>query len=115
VNALPAEQVERRRVPLAAVYELISVPPKSESPAVQRIAVRGTSAVATLLRHNCTGAAIGNAESANLFARAADVARSVPVYRLEITRDLTRLPEIIAQLNRWHLGKLVGDVGALIR
>lgn len=109
VNALPAEQVERRRVPLAAVYELTSVPPKSGSPAVQRIAVKGASAVAALLRHNCTGAAIGLAESTNLFARAADVARSVPVYRLEITRDLTRLPEVIEQLNRWHSEPRSGD------
>jgi len=103
VSSLPEHQVERRRLPLAAVYEITQATPDPEAPAVRRIAVNGAAAVAILLRHNRLGTAIGASESANLFTRAADLARSVPVYRLEITRDLTRLPEVAEQINAWHL------------
>jgi hypothetical protein len=102
VNALPQAQIEMRRVPLAALYELVPVPPSDGVRAARRIRVNGAAAVATLLRHIGTGTAVGSAEAMNLFSRAADVARSVPVYRLEIVRDFARLPEVVEQINEWH-------------
>jgi hypothetical protein len=102
VNELPSEQVELRRLPLGAVYELTPVAPREGVPAVERIRVKGTAAVGTLLRHHRAGTAIGGAESTNLFVRASDIVRSVPVYRLQIARDFSRLPHVVDQIRQWH-------------
>jgi hypothetical protein len=102
VNELPAHQVEMSRLPLGAVYELAPVPSGPGVPAAERIRVTGPAAVSTLLRHHRAGTAIGSAESMNLFVRASDIVRSVPVYRLQIARDFNRLPDVVAQLRAWH-------------
>jgi hypothetical protein len=102
VNELPPEQVEISRIPLGAVYELAPVPNGEHVPAVERVRVSGTAAVGTLLRHHRAGTAIGAGESMNLFMRASDIVRTVPVYRLQIARDFNRLPEVVAQLRTWH-------------
>ena len=71
-------------------------------PPVERVRVKGTAAVGTLLRHHRAGTAIGGSESINLFVRASDIVRTVPVYRLQIARDFTRLPEVVTQIRGWH-------------
>jgi len=60
--------------------------------------------VGTLLRHHRAGTAIGGAESMNLFVRASDIVRAVPVYRLQIARDFNRLFEVVDQIRGWHSG-----------
>jgi hypothetical protein len=102
VNELPSDQVEQRRLPLAAVYELTPVPAGDGVPPVERIRVKGTAAVGTLLRHHRAGTAIGGSESMNLFVRASDIVRTVPVYRLQVARDFERLPDVVDQIRRWH-------------
>jgi hypothetical protein len=83
------------------VYELAPVASGPDVPAVERIRISGTAAVGTLLRHHRAGTAIGNTESMNLFLRASDIVRNVPVYRLQVARDFQRLPEVVAQLRAW--------------
>lgn len=102
VNELPSDQVEMRRLPLSAVYELAPVLSGPDVPPVERIRVRGIAAVGTLLRHHRAGTAIGGAESTNLFVRASDLVRTVPVYRLQIARDFSRLPQVVDQIRTWH-------------
>ena len=102
VTALADSQVETRRVPLAAIYELAAVPSANEMPAARRVRLSGGVAVTTLLRHHKTGIVLGQAESRNLFDRAAEIARHVPIYRLEVARDFERLPEVISQVFSWH-------------
>jgi hypothetical protein len=103
VNELPPDQVAFRRLPLGAVYELTPVTADAGVAAVERERVTGTAAVATLLRHHRAGTAIGSVESMNLFIRASDIVRQVPVYRLHVARDFTRLPEVVAQIRAWHM------------
>jgi len=102
VNELPPDQVEMRRLPLSAVYELAPVSSGPNVPPVERIRVKGTAAVGTLLRHHRAGTAIGGAESMNLFVRASDIVRLVPVYRLQVARDFSRLPDVVEQIRAWH-------------
>jgi hypothetical protein len=109
VNELPPDQVEMRRLPLSAVYELSPVPSGPNVPAVERIRVTGPAAVGTLLRHHRAGTAIGGSESMNLFVRASDIVRLVPVYRLQVARDFTRLPDVIAQIRDWHSAPRTSD------
>jgi len=102
VNELPSDQVERRRLPLGAVYELTPVPSLPDGRVVQRTPVKGTAAVGLILRHHRAGAAIGGSESINLFTRASDIVRHVPIYRLEVVRDFGRLDEVVTQIRNWH-------------
>jgi hypothetical protein len=110
VNEFPPEQVERRRVPLGAIYELSPVATLPDAEPARRTRVTGTSAVALLLRHHRAGTAIGAAESLNLFVRASDIVRRVPVYRLEVVRDFGRLGDVVNRLRDWHT--VSGGVGA---
>ena len=55
VNELPSGQVERRRLPLGAIYELAPVPAGEGVPPVERIRVKGTAAVGTLLQTSSRG------------------------------------------------------------
>jgi hypothetical protein len=102
VNELPSQQVERRRLPLAAIYELAPVPAGAGVPAVERIPIKGPAAVPALLRHNKIGASIASAETMNLFVRTSDIVRTVPVYRLQVARDFSRLAEVADQIREWH-------------
>jgi hypothetical protein len=112
VSELPDTQVERRRLPLGAIYELAPVPAGPDVAPVRRIRVKGTAAVATLFRHNRTGSAIGGAESTNLFLRASDIVRMVPVYRLEVARDFTLLSHVVDEIMSWHSAADADAAGA---
>ena len=112
VNELPPDQVEQRRLRLGAIYELSPVPAGPDTPAVERIRVTGAAAVSMLLRHNRAGGAIGASDSMNVFLRAGDIVRAVPVYRLQIARDFDRLPDVVTQLRAWHASPDAGDVRA---
>jgi hypothetical protein len=103
VNELPPNQVERRRLPLGAVYELTPVAALPSRDVVQRTQVKGTAAVGLVLRHHRAGTAIGGAESVNLFTRATHIVRTVPIYRLEVVRDFDRLGEVVARIREWHV------------
>jgi len=109
VNELPSNQVETRRLPLGAVYEIVPVPAGPGVPPVERIRFRGTAAVGTLLRHHKIGTAIGSSESMTLFLRASEIVRSVPVYRLQIARDFDQLPHVVAQIRKWQSEPLTDD------
>jgi hypothetical protein len=76
---------------------------------VERIRVTGAAAVGTLLRHHRAGNAIGKAETMNLFLRASDIVRAVPVYRLQVARDFERLPEVVDQIRQWHSAAISVD------
>jgi len=110
VNELPSQQVERRRLPLGAIYELAPVPSGEGGPPVERMRVKGAAAVSTLLRHHRAGTAIASAETVNLFMRASDIVRTVPVYRLQVARDFDRLPEVVDQIRQWHSATASADV-----
>jgi hypothetical protein len=112
VNELPSDQVEMRRLPLSAVYELSPVPSGPNVPPVERVRVKGTAAVGTLLRHHRAGTAIGGSESMNLFVRASDIVRLVPVYRLQVARDFTRLPDVVEQIRAWHSAPRTSGAGS---
>jgi len=108
VSELPPEQVELRRLPLAAVYELSPVPDAPGTPAAERLRITGTAAVSTLLRHNRAGGIVGTADSMAVFLRASDIVRTVPVYRLHVVRGFDRLTEVVAQIRSWHAAAETG-------
>jgi hypothetical protein len=112
VNELPPDQVEMRRLPVSAIYELTPVPAGPNVPPAERIRVKGTDAVGTLLRHHRAGTAIGGSESMNLFLRASDIVRTIPVYRLHVARNFTQLPDVVEQIRTWHSAPRTSDAAS---
>ena len=55
------------------------------------------------------GTAIGGSDSMQLFLRASDIVRAVPVYRLHVARDFTQLPGVVEQIRTWHSAARTSD------
>src|SRR5690606_18569234 len=88
-------------VPLTAVYLLAPVPADAERPA-HRARLDGAAATLALLGNARAGALAAQAWAPALLDRCAAVAAGTAVYRLEIARDLSRLPSVVETLLGWH-------------
>ncbi len=97
----PADRVMDCPARLSAIYLLASIP-EPRPAAVRRERLSEIHAALTLIRHAKLGPLLGRVESAVLFRRATSLARTVPVYLLEVVRDFGRLPEVVAQIMEWH-------------
>jgi hypothetical protein len=102
VTDLPADRRANAPVPLSALYLLAPRPTSGESDAVKRIPIDPMQATLALVGHGKLATLIRGQHAAECIRRAAEVARGVPVYRLEVTRDFSRLPEVVEQLRAWH-------------
>ncbi|HEU6453702.1 MAG TPA: hypothetical protein VFT57_19955, partial [Gemmatimonadaceae bacterium] len=58
------------------------------------------------------GSMLGGSQAARIFERAATLASTVPVYRLETVAGLDRLNDVVAQLQEWHGAASVPPVAA---
>ena len=96
--------VAHTRTPLAAVYMLAPVKQADGNNAARRERLRAVPATVALVRHAKLGSLLGGIEAARLLDQASRVAHVVPVFHLEIARDLDRLPEAVATIMSWHAG-----------
>ncbi|CAN5537953.1 hypothetical protein BH24GEM3_BH24GEM3_07830 [soil metagenome] len=102
LDLLPDDRLMLGPVPLAAVYLLKpSQPAAAEDPA-HRTQLPPLHAALALLREAKLGALLGESEAAILLDRVAAIARTVPVYTLELVRGWELLPRAVAQLLAWH-------------
>ena len=90
------------RTPLAAVYLLAPVKELRGDTAAGRERLGAVPATVALVRHAKLGSLLGGAEAARLLDQASKVAHVVPVYLLQIARDLDRLPDAVATIMSWH-------------
>ena len=97
------------RLPLSAVYLLTPARGDAGGPAARRDRLPAVPATLALVRHAKLGGLVGGVEAARLLDQAGHVAQSVPVYRLELARDLDRLPDAVAEIIRWHTGDAGSD------
>ena len=88
--------------PLSAVYLLAPASFAQGEPAARRDRLGSVPATVALLRHAKLGPLLGGAEAARLLDQASNVAHVVPVYRLEIARNLDRLPDAVSLIMSWH-------------
>ena len=102
VANLPSSGVTSKRCRLAALYELSPRDSLESEHAARRVRLPDGTAVMRLLRHPKIGESLGRVERMATFDRAARVARQVPIYRLEIAHDFSRLPEAVRQIMSWH-------------
>ena len=70
--------------------------------AVERERLDTVAATMALVMHAKLGAVLSGVESPVVLSRAADIARSVPVYALHVVRDLDRVEEVARLLCDWH-------------
>lgn len=103
---LPRDMLVWEPVPLAAIYLLQSCRPKANEPLLtaatrSRVSL-GQAAASLAQRTKLPDPLVGYGVAAADLQRAAAVVRHVPVYRLEVTRDWDRLPEVVEQIFTWH-------------
>lgn len=114
-KAVLAELPERRLVtaplPLAAVYLLNPLPPGRAPTPVDRRRLDGVRAALALGGQQKIGAMLGPGAGPRLLRRAAAVAERVPVYRLDLVRDMERLEAAADRLLRWHRPRNAAPAG----
>jgi hypothetical protein len=100
-DRLGDDLVETRERPLAAVYLLRPVPPGSGA-RVHRTAVAPILATMELVRNAKLAKLLWADESERLLRLVSEVTRRVPVWTLDVPRDLDLLPAVVEQLLDWH-------------
>jgi hypothetical protein len=98
---LTDDLIEARERPLTAVYVLNPVTPDVASQ-LQRTPMPPMIATVHLLRNAKLAKLLWAEESERLFTLVSEVARHVPVWSLEVPRDLDLLPSVVEQLISWH-------------
>lgn len=104
---LPDDALQATPLPLAAVYLLHPVHPDASRPAARRARLAGPAAALGLTAHARLGALL-RASAGEVLQRAAAVAGSVPVYGLEVARDLGQLDAAVDALLGWHGARAPG-------
>ncbi len=104
LDTLPDAQVESRPVPFHAAYLLTPVDALPGGASVSRTHVDSVPATMAMLTHARLGPILTGPESAGLLSRTAEMAVDVPVYSLEVVRDLDRINDVARTVNSWHLG-----------
>ena len=104
IDALPVALLHAAQAPLAALYVLVPVRAVSDCSAVRRVRLPSWRAAMELVRHAKVGALLGGIEAAVVFEHASRIAQTVPVYTLEVMRDLVLLPEAVETIATWHGG-----------
>ena len=74
----------------------------SERAAARRERLSEVVSALALVRHAKLGPLFGGPEAMVWLRWAAALARTVPVYGLEVVRDFARLPEVVAHVLEWH-------------
>ena len=104
VHEFPDARLEFGPTPLRAVYLLSPVTADAgmRNEVVLRTRLPEVPSALALVRHATLGALLGGREAPTVLERAVQVAREVPVYRLETLVGLDRVPQIVARLSDWH-------------
>ena len=93
---------EERWLPLDAVYVLSPRRAKECVEMATRRQLSELEATLALVQHGKSAALLGKDEAGSALARASALARSVPVYILEVARDLALLDDVAARVAHWH-------------
>lgn len=94
--------------PLSALYVLAPVSAES-SAEPRRERLDPTVAALSLVGHSKIGGLLGSTHQIDVLNRACALADEVPVYRLEVPRELAGLPNLVRELLAWR--ELDGAVG----
>lgn len=104
MDRLDESQIETRTVPFRAAYILNPVKELPDGQAAARDRLDAVAATISLVMHAKLGPVLTGAESPVVMTRAADIAQAVPVYSLQVVRDLHRIDDVARQIMAWHTG-----------
>ncbi|MCG8469488.1 MAG: hypothetical protein MJB57_14990 [Gemmatimonadetes bacterium] len=96
-----ADDIGASAAPLAGLYLLAPFDPAARSEP-RRVRLDGMTGALALVGHSKIGGLLGPAHQIEGLDRACALADHVPVYRLEVPRDLDRLPALVDAVFRWH-------------
>lgn len=101
-SSLPAEHVTHDAAPLNALYLLAPTREPQNGLPVWRTRLSSVHSTLSLIGHAKLASLLSRSEAPVLFKAAAALSAAVPVYRLNVVRDLDRLPEVIETIRGWH-------------
>lgn len=101
-SGMPEDRISHETWPLDALYVLTPVAATADGPAATRTRLSPTQAALLMIAHGKLAPLLNGSEAATVFARAARLSSSVPVYTLRIVRDLDRLEEAVTTIRDWH-------------
>jgi len=93
-----------RWLPLDAIYVLVPRTSDDAATLIRREQLGSLEATLALVRHGKIAALLGGHEAASVLPRASAVATAVPIFALEVARDLERIGEAARALAGWHIG-----------
>ena len=99
---LPSRRTLQTPAPLAALYLLSPMKPGTMEQAARRTRLDSVPAAIFLVGQAKIGEMLGSRAAPELLEATSAVASAVPVYRLELLRELDRLPEVVDHLLGWH-------------
>jgi hypothetical protein len=102
VTEFAEETLTRAPVTFEAAYLLRPTTPDPGRPPVVRVRLSEIEGAMALVEQAKVGALLGGREGPRFFELAMTVARRVPVFALEVARDLTRLDEVASTVVHWH-------------
>jgi hypothetical protein len=102
VNAFGDSRVMSSEAPLSAIYVLAPCRATSNETAAVRTILPTPLAAMTIVTHNKIAQLLGGSEAAVIFERAVVIARTIPVYQLNVARDLHQLNKVVELLMEWH-------------
>lgn len=100
-SRLPADRISHEPAPLAALYLLSPMAAAEGEAAVRRTALPPIQCALAMLGH-AKLAPLLRTEADQLLSAAIGLTEKVPVYRLDVMRDLDRLSEVASTLWSWH-------------
>ena len=102
IPSFVTDRMWQGQAPLGAVYILDPVAADA-SEACRREPLSGVDAVTTLAHETQLASSLVGLRAAGAHLRlAGEVAATAPLWRLQIARDLARLPAVLEQLGEWH-------------
>ncbi|HEX4934195.1 MAG TPA: hypothetical protein VFV33_13490, partial [Gemmatimonadaceae bacterium] len=104
VDTMQGDEVASRPLPLAALYVIAPQAPAEATVPVRRVAMGSIDAIVALSHFAKMGALLGDREGQRHVSRVVDVVSSVPVYTLELVRDLQQLQSATREIIAWHRG-----------
>ena len=111
MDQLDVAQVERRSVAFRAAYVLNPVTGLPDGAVVTRDRLDPVSATIALVMHSKLGPVLTGSEAPVILSLAADIVQAVPVYALNIVRDLERIDEAARVVTGWHSGENLERAG----
>ena len=102
VDGLELDRLQLEAVPLGALYLLSPVQGLPGSAAARVSVLPAVPSAVSLVRHAKIAPLLTGGEAVALLDRVVALARQTPVRLLEVSRDFSRLDDVIAELAAWH-------------